>query len=209
MKTEKKPTGKMKKAKDYILGQIMILVCTLSGWTETCDEDGNIAGIDAFWMAHGDDIATITYDGTSGAVTAITMTGAAVFVKWDFPEDVGFLNQPLAVNKGNQSIKQILNFTNFKFRQTLRNAIANMLACALCGDLVIIVRDNNIRYWLCGVKKTSTGFIIKGFKAVSSDGAKSGTNSESDSNEVVIQLEAKVGEFAREFSGDEGDIPTT
>lgn len=207
MENKKKQPGTLKKAKDAFLGHVMLLVCTLTGWTDTCDDEGNIAGIDAFWAAHGSDIDDITY-GVNGAITAITMVATKKFYKYEFPEDVGFLNQPITVNKGTQFIKQTLSFTNYKFRTALRNAIENLLTCGICGDLVIIVRDNNSKYWLLGVKKTATGFIVKGMKPISSEGAKTGTNSESDSNEVVIQLEGKVGEFAREFEGEEADIPT-
>ena len=182
-------------------------VCTLVGNTNTCDEDGNIAGIEVAWFASKSDISSLTFN-ASGQLTAITMVSTKKFVKWEFEPDTAFFNQPKTVVKRSPYYKHLLTFINPKISTDIINSIESLDACGICG-LVAIIKDNNGKFWLAGVKyfaSTETYSIVGMFPAAS-DGLVTGANSESDSNQATTSLEGKIGKIARESIVDEGDIP--
>ncbi len=179
--------------------------CSLVGWDETCDTDGSIAGIDTIWFASKSDIASLTI--TSGILTAITMVSTKVFYKWKFEPDTAFFSQPKTIVKRAPFIKHTLQFTNPKIKTTLLQAINALDACAICG-LVAIVKDNNGKFWLAGVKVFSGGtYSITGIYPAASDGAVTGADAEADSNQITTAFEGKVGRYAIESTIAEGSIP--
>lgn len=179
--------------------------CTLVGWTEACDDDGNIAGIDTIWFASKNDIASFTV--ASGIITAVTMVATKVFYKWQFEPDTAFFNQPKSIIKRAPFYKQNIQFTNPKMKSTLILALNALDACAICG-LVAIIKDNNGKFWVAGVKVFSGGtYSIVGLYPAASDGAQTGANAESDSNQITTAFEAKTGTLARESTIAEGSIP--
>jgi hypothetical protein len=184
-------------------------ICTLVGNTNTCDEDGNTGGIEVAWFASKSDIASLTFD-VQGRLTAIAMVATKVFVKWEFEPDTAFFNQPKTVLKNAPFYKHLLTFINPKISTDIINAVGSLDSCGICG-LVAIVKDNNGKFWLLGVKyfaSTST-YSITGIYPAASDGAVTGANSESDSNQITTAFEGKVGKLARECDIETSDIPVS
>lgn len=185
----------------------VIGACTLVGYTQSCDEDGNIAGIDTVWIASKGDIDTLTFN-AQGQLTTIVMVLTKKFIKWQFEPDTAFFNQPKTVVKHNTYYKHLLTFINPKISTDLINAVDALDSCGICG-LVAIIKDNNGKFWLAGVKyfASSSTYSIVGLYPAASDGAVSGANSESDSNQITTAFEGKIGKIARESVVLEASIP--
>lgn len=180
-------------------------MCTLSGWLETCDADGNIAGIDTIWFAAKNDIASFTMVGRQ--ITAITMVATKVFYKWQFQPDTAFFNQARNVVNKQVRVKQSITFVNPKIKTSLLIALEKVDACALCG-MVAIVKDNNGKFWFAGVRALSdTTYSIVGVYPAQSEGAVSGANTESDENKITTAFESNTGKYAIESTIAEGSIP--
>lgn len=180
--------------------------CTLSGYTEACDDEGNTAGIASIWFASKNDVQSLTFNAT-GQLSTITMVSGKVFYQWTFDPDTAFFNQPKSVSNKSPFVKQSIQFTNPKMSTDLINAIDALDACAICG-LVAIVKDNNGKFWLAGVKYFSSGtYTITGLYPAQSDGAVTGANPEGDVNKITTAFESKTGKYARESVVAEASIP--
>lgn len=190
--------------------QLLKAGSTLIGYDigENCDPDGNTAGINAVWAVPSKDIDSITFD-ANGEVTAIALDAGIAWAKYTFEDDTAFFNQPYESQGVNLSVKQQLLFVLPKMSTETRDAAMSLLQCALCG-LICVVRDNNGRMWVGGVRLFSTGdWTPKAFKPLGAAGAETQANSESDKNQITTQLESKNSEYARVFQGVEADLPTT
>ncbi len=185
---------------------ISTAACTLTGYAETCDDEGNTAGISAIWFASKNDVSTLTFN-AQGQLSGITMVASKVFYKWTFDPDTAFFNQPKSVSNKSPFVKQSIQFTNPKMTTDLINAIDALDACAICG-LVAIVKDNNGKFWLVGVKYFSNGtYSFTGLYPAQSDGAVTGANPEGDVNKITTAFESKTGKYARESVVAESAIP--
>jgi len=185
---------------------LILMACTLVAYSEDCDEEGNVAGIDTLWFAGKDDIDAMTFS-TNGELTALTMVTGKTFKKWKFQEDTAFFNQPKTVVNKRAFYKPTISFVNSKISTALINAIEALDNCSACG-VVAIVKDNNGKKWLAGVRYiTQTDQLIKPLFPAASDGAVSGANSESDANQVTTVLESKQGKLCREATLTDASIP--
>ena len=185
---------------------LILMACTLVAYSEDCDDEGNVAGIDTLWFASKDDIDAMTFS-TNGELTAITMLSGKTFKKWKFQEDTAFFNQPKTVVNKRAFYKPTISFVNGKISTALINAIESLDNCSACG-VVAIVKDNNGKKWLSGVRYiTQTEQLIKPMFPAASDGAVTGANSESDSNQVTTVLESKQGKLCREATLNDSAIP--
>lgn len=179
----------------------------LTGVSQQCDGTGNIAGLAALWLARKNQIASFTFDIT-GRVTGIVMVDVSdTFSKFEFDEDTAYLNQPWTVKNSNTNVKQSIMFKNAKLDTTKRNAIMTLISCATCG-VVGIAKDNNSKYWVVGIQKDpeTDEVIYRSLKPVSGS-ANTGADSENDYNGFETMMEAKNGEFAREWTLGEEGIP--
>lgn len=184
---------------------VSMAACTLTGFVETCDDDGNIAGIESIWFTEKNNISALTISGRQ--ITAVTMVSGKVFYKWTFEPDTAFFNQPKTVTSRVPFIKQNIQFSNSKMKTTLISALEALDNCAQCG-LVAIVKDNNGKFWVLGVKLFANGsYSFVGVYPAQSDGAVTGANPEGDQNKVTTAFEAKTGKFAIESTIAEGSIP--
>lgn len=189
-------------------GNVILGSCTLTGLSNTCGT-GNTAGVAKFWAIPKDDITDVTFDG-SGRVNSVTLASGKIWYKYEFEDDTAFFNQSVTINKSNIFIKQTLQWENAKMDTTKRNELMNLIECSLCG-LVVIVLDNNGIYWFAGIKYDTENetWSFKAMKAISSDGAQTGANPESDENKFVHILEGRNGEYAREWTLGEDGIDVT
>jgi|GEM_PF-4736888 len=181
------------------------ILCTISGWSEACDADGNVAGIDTIWFANKNDVASLTI--SSRQVTAITMVSTKTFFKWQFQPDTAFFNQARNVVNKQPRVKQTITFINPKIKTSLLIALEKLDACALCG-LVAIIKDNNGKFWLAGVRvNPSAAYSFVGLFPAQSEGAVTGANTESDENKITTAFEANTGYYAIESTVAEASIP--
>ena len=189
-------------------GNVILGTCTLTGLSNTCGT-GSTAGVAKFWAIPKDDITDVTFDGT-GRVDSVTLAAGKIWYKYEFEDDTAFFNQALTINKSNVFIKHTLQWENAKMDTTKRNELMNLIECSLCG-LVVIVKDNNGVFWFSGIKYDSESetWSFKALKAISSEGAQTGANPESDENKFVHILEGRNGEYAREWTLGEAGIDVT
>ena len=179
----------------------------LTALTLACDSSGNMAGIARLWLTSKQQILNLTFNAT-GQVSGITMLSAVdKFQEFQFDEDTAYLNQTLSVKNKNTTIKQAIKMNHAKMDTTKRNALMTLISCSLCG-LVGIVLDNNNKFWFVGILKDSTtgAFVLKSLKVVSGSG-NTGADSENDFNGFETMLEAKNGEYAREWTLGVAGIP--
>jgi hypothetical protein len=185
---------------------LIMMACTLVAYSEDCDDEGNVAGIDTLWFAGRDDIDTMTFS-ANGELTAIAMQSGSTFKKWKFQEDTAFFNQPKTVVGKRAFYKPTISFVNSKISTALINAIESLDNCSACG-VVAIVKDNNGKKWLAGVRYISQAEqLVKPLFPAASDGAVTGANSESDANQLTTVLESKQGKLCREATLADASIP--
>lgn len=181
----------------------------LTGLSQGCDGTGNIAGIAELYLTRKNQIASWTFN-VSGQITGIVMVDVAdTFAKFEFDEDTAYLNQTMTVKNGNTNVKQAIKFNNAKMDTTKRNAIMTLVSCSTCG-VVGLVKDNNSKWWVVGILKDpdseSNDVIYRSLKVVSGSG-NTGADSENDYNGFETMLEAKNGEYAREWTLGVDGIP--
>lgn len=117
---------------------------TLSGITKDCN--GNLGGIKRVLIANADDVASVTI--TSDEVSAITMSGGAVFHEYAFRPNTSSMTSTWQVNNenGTNYVQTLLSMVFNRMETTKRVAIMALAQ----ADVVAIVEDNNGQYWYLG-----------------------------------------------------------
>jgi hypothetical protein len=83
--------------------------CVLtSGLSESCGEY-SMAGLNTLFLANEDDV-TITIDGTTKEITAVTMASGKTFFEFTPAENTAFFNQELQNANGNTFYNQEITF---------------------------------------------------------------------------------------------------
>jgi hypothetical protein len=135
-----------------------------SGHTLDC-RNASTGGVKALWVLGGSG-STIGITGTTstqnGGITAIT--GQGTFFKYELVKQSSSFSEELQVNETAQSVvfAPSLVVTLPKLNQTLRTKWFDLIKP---NDLVIIIEDNNGRYWLVGEENgltVSAGSMLMG-----------------------------------------------
>lgn len=117
---------------------------TLAGIIRDCLP--NMGGIRAVYLANFADVSSITE--SSGAISAISMSGSAVFKKYEFARNTSSLSSNYAVNaeNGTTYVETDLLMVFNRMDTAKRLEIVAMAQ----GELVAIVEDNNGNMWYLG-----------------------------------------------------------
>jgi len=117
---------------------------TLTGITRDCLP--NVGGIAKVWLANFSKVASITE--SSGAITAITMSGSEKFKEYQFARNTASLSSNYAVNaeNGTSYVESDLVMVFNRMDTAKRLEIVAMAQ----GELVAIVEDNNGTKWFLG-----------------------------------------------------------
>ncbi|KAB2916941.1 MAG: hypothetical protein F9K23_06995 [Bacteroidetes bacterium] len=119
--------------------------CALTtGFTLDCRQSNG--GIEAVYFTEIANKATLT--AASGVITAFTLAATKKFFKYELRKKTGQLEQNIQVNNENGTVfyEQTLTVKLDKLEVNKRNEILLLAK----NNLMVIVKDNNGKYWLVG-----------------------------------------------------------
>ena len=157
---------------------------TLAGLAKDCS--ANRGGIVEVYIANFADVTAVTL--TSGEVTAITMDAGKKFKAYSFAKNTGNLTSTYTFDSAS-GVKFVTSQLLLQFNRMETTKRVELTALAL-GDLRVIVKDANGKYFLLGYDEP--------VNASAGDG-QTGT-ARSDANRYTITLEDNSAEMPYEVS---------
>ena len=166
---------------------------SLSGIAKDCAP--NMGGIKLLLICLAASIASITVDGTTGKITAITFNdGATKFYEFAIPKGACNLASSLQVNAEN-GVNYVQNILTLAFNRmdTSKRVSVSALAVSEC---TAIVQDNNGKYWLVGKDEPLTA-----------NGGDSGTGTaKTDRNGYGINMQSEEASYPYEIETGTGGV---
>jgi len=160
----------------------MPCIQTLSGLARDCA--ANMGGILEVLIANFDDVSNVTV--TSDQISTITMASGAKFKRYSFGKNTGSLTSTYTIDAAS-GVKYVTSELLLQFNRMQTAARVEITALAL-GDLVVIVKDANGKYWYLGKDEP--------VNASASDG-QTGT-ARADANRYTITLQDESREMPYE-----------
>lgn len=117
---------------------------TLAGLARDCS--ANMGGIVEVLIANFDDVSAVTV--TTGQVSAITMASTAKFKKYAFAKNTGNLTSTYNLDPAS-GVRYVTSTLLLQFNRMETTKRVEITALAL-GDLAVIVKDANGKYWYLG-----------------------------------------------------------
>lgn len=117
---------------------------TLSGLAKDCS--ANMGGIVEVYIANFDDVTGVTL--TTGKISAITMGSGASFKKYSFAKNTGNLTSTYNIDAAS-GVKYVTSDLLLQFNRMETAKRVEITALAL-GDLAVICKDANGKYWYLG-----------------------------------------------------------
>lgn len=121
----------------------MSCIQTLSGLAKDCSP--SMGGIIEVYIANFDDVTAKSI--TDGKISAITMASSATFKTYHFPKNTGSLTSTYNIADGGNKYVSSELVLLFSRMETPKRVEITALAV---GDLAIIVKDANGKYWYLG-----------------------------------------------------------
>lgn len=119
---------------------------TLNGLGISCDT--SLGGIKEVYIANYADVSKVTLDEVSGEITDIEMVGEAKFMPYSFRKQTGSMTSTLNVDETN-GVNYVSTELNLVF--TKLETVKRVQMSALSqGQLAVIVKDSNNKYWYLG-----------------------------------------------------------
>ena len=122
----------------------MSCIQTLSGLAKDCA--ANIGGIVEVMIANFADVTGVTI--TDGVVSAVTMAADAKFKKYSFAKNTGSLTSTYNIDAAS-GVKYVTSDLLLQFNRMETSKRVEITALSL-GDLAVIVKDANGKYWYLG-----------------------------------------------------------
>lgn len=122
----------------------MPCIQTLSGLTRDCSS--NMGGIVEALIANFDDVTGVTV--SDGIINTISMASAAKFKRYSFAKNTGSLTSNYNIDAAS-GVKYVTTDLLLQFNRMETAKRVEITALAL-GDLVVIVKDANGKYWYLG-----------------------------------------------------------
>ena len=129
--------------------------CNLTaGWTVGCSDSNG--GVEAVFIANG---KVEGFTESNGIVSAITVGGSplvpADFFTFEVPKQTSLFEEELEASTENGTVMYTQNVTLVfnKLEAVKRNQI---LLMAQNEDLIVVVKDNNGKYWSVGLERGAT-----------------------------------------------------
>ena len=151
----------------------MPCIQTLSGLARDCSS--NMGGILEVLLANFDDVSGVTI--TDNQITTITMAASAKFHRYTFAKNTGSLTSTYNLDPAS-GVRYVTSELLLQFNRMETSKRVEITALAL-GDLAVIVKDANGKYWYLGKDEP--------VNASASDG-QTGT-ARSDANRYTITLQ--------------------
>ena len=122
----------------------MPCIQTLSGLAKDCA--ANMGGIVEAYIANFADVTGVTV--TDNQISAIAMASSAKFKRYAFSKNTGNLTSTYTLDPAS-GVKYVTSDLLLQFNRMQTQARIEITALAL-GDLVVIVKDANGKYWYLG-----------------------------------------------------------
>lgn len=122
----------------------MPCIQTLSGLTKDCQP--NMGGILEVMIANFDDVSSLTI--ADGIISTISMAASAKFKKYSFSKNTGNLTSTYNLDPAS-GVRFVTSELLLQFNRMQTQARVEITALAL-GDLAVIVKDANGKYWYLG-----------------------------------------------------------
>lgn len=122
----------------------MSCIQTLSGLARDCSS--NMGGIVEVLIANFDDVSALTL--TDGKISAISMATGAYFHPYAFPKNTGNLTSTYNLDPA-AGVRYVTSQLLLQFNRMETTKRVEMTALAI-GDLALIVKDANGKYWYLG-----------------------------------------------------------
>lgn len=122
----------------------MPCIQTLSGLAKDCA--ANMGGIVEAMIANFADVTGVTI--TDGVVSAVTMAENAKFKKYSFAKNTGSLTSTYNIDAAS-GVKYVTSDLLLQFNRMETSKRVEITALSL-GDLAVIVKDANGKYWYLG-----------------------------------------------------------
>ncbi len=156
---------------------------TLSGLSMDCNT--NVGGIRAAYITSFDEGI---FTSASGAVTGVS--SAATWYQYNFKKDTGNFTSTLNVDAAN-GVNYVSTEINLAFARMETAKRVEMAALAL-GELAVIIKDSNGKYWAFGVEES----------VVASAGSGETGTARGDANQYTITLVDNASSFPMELTDD-------
>lgn len=160
----------------------MPCIQTLSGLTRDCSP--NMGGIVEVAIANFDDVSAVSI--ADGVIDEITMVSSAKFKRYSFAKNTGSLTSTYNLDPAS-GVKYVSSDLVLQFNRMETAKRVELTALAL-GDLVVIVKDANGKFWYLGKDEP--------VNATAGDG-QTGTG-RSDANRYTITLQDNSTEMPYE-----------
>lgn len=122
----------------------MPCIQTLSGLTRDCSS--NMGGIVEALIANFDDVTGVTV--ADGIISTISMASSAKFKRYSFAKNTGSLTSNYNIDAAS-GVKYVTTDLLLQFNRMETAKRVEITALAL-GDLAVIVKDANGKYWYLG-----------------------------------------------------------
>lgn len=160
----------------------MACIQTLSGLAKDCA--ANMGGIVEVYIANFDDVASKTL--TTSQISAISMASGATFKKYSFSKNTGSLTSTYTIDPAS-GVRFVTSDLVLQFNRMETAKRIEVVALSL-GDLAVIVKDANGKYWYLGYENP--------VNASASDG-QTGT-ARADANRYAVTLQDESSEMPYE-----------
>lgn len=125
---------------------------TLTGIPASCDF--NQGGIVVAYIANYSDVKTVSLDEVSNMIKTITMNTEAKFKTYNFKKGTGSMSSTLNVDPANGinfvQTDLVLQFAKMETAKRIE------IAALAVGELAVIVKDANGKYWYLGYSEPVT-----------------------------------------------------
>ena len=125
-------------------GNDMSCTQTLAGLAKDCSP--SMGGIVEVLIANYDDVTGVTL--TTGVISAITMASSAKFKKYNFAKNTGSLTSTYTIDAAS-GVKFVTSELLLQFNRMETTKRVELAALAV-GDLAVICKDANGKYWYLG-----------------------------------------------------------
>ena len=122
----------------------MPCIQTLSGLARDCSS--NMGGILEVLIANADDVTGVTL--SEGIISTISMATTAKFKRYTFPKNTGSLTSTYNIDRAS-GVQYVSSELLLQFNRMETQKRVEITALAL-GDLAVIVKDANGKYWYLG-----------------------------------------------------------
>lgn len=124
----------------------MACLITIAGITLDCES--SLGGIKQVWITQYDNVKSVTVDGETNQISAITLEADAKWYNYQFRKGTGSLTSTLNVDEtaGTNYVSNELALVFTKMETKKRIEIAALSI----GQLVVVVEDSNGKYWFLG-----------------------------------------------------------